>query len=132
VSAGQVKAPADANKPEVKEAVAADFMSAAPKIKSVFCEGLGKTVYLRAMSAAEKDDWFFQIAEAAKRKEEYTNMTAKLLVRCLCDGGGNLLFKPTDADALGKADAAILSALFEEASELCGLTTKAIEGAAKN
>lgn len=132
MSAGHMKAPVETKAPEVEEAVAADFMAAAPKVKGVFCEAFGKTVYIRAMSAAEKDDWFFQIAEAAKKKEEYSNMTARLLVRCLCDGGGNLLFKPTDADALGKADASTLAVLFEEASELCGLTAKAIEGAAKN
>lgn len=120
------------NRPEPKEAVAADFMAAKPRVKGVFCEAIGKTVYLRAMSAAEKDDWFFQIAEAAKRKDEYTNMTARLLVRCICDGAGNLLFKPTDAEALGKSDANVLSFLFGEASDLCGLNQKAIEGAAKN
>lgn len=127
-----MKAPVETKAPEVKEAVAADFMAAAPKIKGVFCEAFGKTVYLRAMSAAEKDDWFFQIVDVAKKKEEYSNMTARLLVRCLCDGGGNLLFKPTDAETLGKADAGTLVVLFEEASELCGLTAKAVEGAAKN
>ena len=132
MSAGKMKAPAEIKAPEGKEAVAADFMNAAPKIKGVFCEAFGKTVYLRAMTAAEKDEWFFQIADAAKRGEEYKNMTARLLVRCLCDGGGNLLFKPSDADVLGKADAGLLAMLFEEASELCGLTPKSIENAAKN
>jgi len=116
-----------------QEAVAADFMAAKPKVKAVWSEGLGKIVWLRAMTAADKDEWNAELVAAAKTGSEMRNVTARLLVRCICDGGGNLMFKPSDAVELGKSvDARILEHLAGEALNLCGLTPKAVEEVAGN
>ena len=66
----------------------------------------GGTVYVRSMSAAERDEWEASwLADDGKPKtarERLKNLRARLAVLVLVDDSGNRLFADEDADALGK------------------------------
>jgi hypothetical protein len=126
--------------PPVKQvAVANDFLSIKPRIKKVWSEYFQKDVCLREMSAAARDRYgsgmLKQTKDAAGKmamEADMSNQTAKLLVLCLCDEGGNLLFEEAHAAILGNVPAKALDELRKAAEELSGLGEEAVEGAVKN
>ncbi len=137
MSATKKEAPAE---PVKQVAVANDFLIAKPRIKKVWSEYFQKDVCLREMTAASRDKWqadmIREVKDAAgksKMETDLSNRTAKLLVRCLCDEAGNLLF-PDDRQAalLGNVPAKALDDLQAAAMELSGLNEAAVEAAVKN
>ena len=55
-----------------------------------------------------------------------------LVIRCVVDGAGNLVFTDRDYDALAKWDAADLQALQEACADHCGLNDDGLENLRKN
>lgn len=101
----------------------------------------GGTVWVRGMSAAHRDSFdsenfaLMAAAKAAGRPEQEalgTNARARVLVRCLCDETGALLFNPDDpaeADLLGARDTNVIERLARVARRLSALGDKAAEEA---
>lgn len=90
---------------------------------------LGGSVYLRGLTAAERDDYESESFRVTKGQPDVNmrNMRARLLVRSLCDEQGNRLFRNHDVEKLGKFQAKILDRLFAKAQELTGISDADIE-----
>jgi len=91
-------------------------------------------IYLRGLTSAERDQFesTLFVGEGKTRKQNFSNMRARLLVLTICDIEGKRLFADTDADALGKKSSKVLNKLFEKAQRLSGLGEKDVEELLKN
>lgn len=87
-------------------------------------------VYLRTMAAGVRCDWEVSLNDGEKRNME--RFRARLLVLCLCDKDGKLLFTPADAVPLAERSALIVNRLFDLARAMNGLGDKDIEELKKN
>lgn len=95
----------------------------------------GGTVYTRTISGTGRDELERAIAEktpGGKSRVSQVNLRARVAVRVLCDSTGNLLFKPEDAEELGKKSGKALERIFDRACLQSGLMAHGVEGAAKN
>lgn len=97
----------------------------------------GGDVYIRTMRGDERDE--FEGIEAQFRKtkgkgspQAMRGFRARLLVYTVCNEGGELLFKPEQAAALGGKSSAIVSRLFDVAAKLNGFTSEDVEELEKN
>lgn len=91
----------------------------------------GTTVYLRPMNGPET----VSLHKWQSETEERTGMDtmAHVLVRCICDEGGQRLFADDEAELLSSTIAAVdLRTLFDEAQTLNGLTEAEVEEAEGN
>lgn len=100
------------------------------KIVTVDVPEWGGTVHVRGMSGEERNS--YEMLLYAKETIDYSNVTARLLVRCICDDKGNRIFSDDDDKMLGAKDANVLYRLAETAKQLSGLSTTAQEDIAKN
>ena len=92
------------------------------------------TAIVRGLSAAERDAYEADVVIMRRtrsgRMEEgrdYHNIRAKLVVRCLVDPDGNLLYKPNEYDVLGTLPAAVVDPLWEAATRLSGMTDEDVQ-----
>jgi len=91
------------------------------------------TVYVRAMTSAEKDAYdrlMVRIGErgqTAVNAQRLDNVRALLAVRVLCDKDGGRLFKDTDAAALGKKSSKALQRVWDVARKLSGFDEEETE-----
>jgi hypothetical protein len=97
----------------------------------------GGTVYVRPMSAGERDRWEGELIERTeKRKESIVkateNMRAVFLAKCLCDESGALLFGPEDIEALAGRSYRAVDRAFEAAQSINGLSEADVEELEKN
>lgn len=99
--------------------------------EEVDCPEWGGTVFVRTLSAAERDRWEIR-CEDLKTKGLLSNVRASLLVLTLCDADGKLLFTENDAVELGKKSAAVVDRLFDVARRLNGIGQEQVEAAKKN
>src|SRR4051794_27746014 len=79
---------------------------------------LGGAVYVRMMTGNERDEYDGEIYDYNQRGKRFENFRARLLVRCLCDEAGTLMFAPSDAAAVGELPPSITLPLFEVATRL--------------
>lgn len=91
----------------------------------------GVTVYVRPMSASDRDAWDIEQYEAMdavrSRGGKYLGQfRSRLLVRCLCDENGAALFTPADIPALDAKSAAVLDRLYVVAQRVNGLGAKEV------
>ena len=93
-----------------------------------------KPIYLKSMSASERDSWEADgyILRKKGEKESLLDFRARFLVKCICDKKGNLLFKSSDVSLLSKKRAAALDYLFDIAQEMNGLKAKDIKEMTEN
>ena len=87
------------------------------------------TVYMRGMSASERDQWEMGLYEGKNKME---NIRARLVVLTLCDELGLRIFKNEEADLLGKKNAKVINRLFEIAQRLSAIGQKDVEELSKN
>ena len=97
----------------------------------------GGNVYLRAMSAAERDRYDFAVnLQQREMQEDPANphVRAMLVQRCLCDAKGALLFAdtPEDLDILAGKHGRVLDELFDECAKMNGLYAFLYEDLEKN
>ena len=78
----------------------------------------GGDVYVRVMTAAERDLWESELYEARQKGLPLKNVRARLAVRVLVDENGQRLFSDDDAAALGAKSGRALDRIFEAASRL--------------
>lgn len=111
---------------------ASDLLAAKPPAPTPLeIPTLGGRVYVRAMSATERDAWE---TEQWRRQQEVVagravglpnalvNIRARLVARTACDETGKLLFTVEQAAELGKSRADVLDAIWNVARRLAGLT----------
>ena len=84
----------------------------------------GGSVRVRGMSGTERDAYEASILEQRgnDRRVNLANARAKLVVRCLVDEGGQLMFTPDDVRLLGRKSAKALERVFDKARELSGMS----------
>lgn len=93
----------------------------------------GGPVYVRAMNAAERDEWdlYLSARREAKAAGEtdyiYRNARARLVVLCACDAEGNRLFGDDQAEALGRKSGRALERVFDTAWRKNGLGAEHVE-----
>jgi hypothetical protein len=94
----------------------------------------GAKIWLRTMSAAERDRYFMLSRKSPDSLEpDPENFRAKLLVFCLSDETGTRLFADDEAALLGAKCGNAIMQLFAEAQSLNLLVAKdAVEDARKN
>ena len=89
----------------------------------------GGKVISRGLSASQLDDYQQGMVETgpngkSRTKTKLDNVRAGLVVLCAVDEKGELIFKPSDAKALGEKDAAVIDRLWDVARKLCGMSTE--------
>lgn len=94
----------------------------APKVHRIEIPELGGHVWLKPMSAGERDR--FEIEHEASKK---LNFRARLAAASLSDEDGNLLFGPEDIPALSALPATAFDPILETAVKINGLTKEDIE-----
>lgn len=94
----------------------------------------GGTVRVRGMSGTERDAYEASIIEQRgnDRKVNLANARAKLVVRCLVDENGALLFTPDDVRVLGRKSAKALERVFDAARRASGMSEADIEKLTEN
>jgi hypothetical protein len=94
----------------------------------------GGTVRVRALTGEERDAFEEgQLQGKGKnRTVRLANIRAKLVSLCVVDADGKRLFSDADVAALGRKSAAALSAVFDVAARLSGLTEQDVEELAGN
>ena len=80
----------------------------------------GGEVYVRCLTATERDDWEASVMhmEGNKTKANLHNLRAKLVARTVCDEAGARLFEDADVATLGAKSAAALDRLYTVAARL--------------
>ena len=101
--------------------------------EKVEIEGWG-TAIIRGLSASARDQYEASVVILRRgrggRMEEgrdFDNVRAKLIVLCLVDPDGNLLFKANEYDVLGQLPASVMDQFWEVATRLSGMTDEDIE-----
>lgn len=98
-------------------------------------QAFGGTVYVRAMTANEKDAFEIDAARrrtAAGGDDAAIGFRSRVVAWTCCNAEGSRLFEFEDADALGKCDIATIDRLFEASDKLNGFTGRYVADAEKN
>ncbi len=79
-------------------------------------------VWVRAMTAREKDDWQMSLVsgKGKRRTLDQSDMSAKLAVRVCCDENGELIFGADDWKWLTEKSGKALTRIFDAAAKLNG------------
>jgi hypothetical protein len=86
----------------------------------------GGSLYIRMLTASERDKFEASCVGTGK-KQNLTNIRARLVVLCACDEAGERLFTDGDAEALGRKSAAAVDKVFGACSKLNGFSSQDIE-----
>lgn len=97
----------------------------------------GGTIYVRSLTAQERDSYDRAMVRVGPRGEAQTsnalnNVRALLLVRCVTDKGGTRLFGDKDATALGKKSSAVVQRVWAVAQRLSGMDAEEQEAIAED
>lgn len=96
--------------------------------KAVEIPEWGETVYVRGMTAGERD-WFDR---AARAEGGAGSLRAGLVCRCVVDENGERLFEPSDEAAIAELPAQVVEKLALEILRLSGLLQEEKEQLEKN
>ena len=99
-------------------------------INRVELPDIGDHAFVRTLSGTERDA--FESSLLAGKNKTLDNFRAKLLVRCLCDEGGERIFGDEDMAALGNTRADVLDQLFTAARRLNGIGNDDVKELTKN
>lgn len=105
------------------------------EIREVAVPQWNGTVYLRSLSAGEREMWEAGELEIQKNASEFqrrVHQRARLLALCLCDAAGNQIFGATDVLALSGRNDLAIDSLAEIAMRMNGIGQKAADEAAKS
>lgn len=90
----------------------------------------GVTVWVRGLTAAERDDYEAEMVKLKDNDEievDRSNARSKLLVRCIVDEDGERVFGDKDAEQLGGKASQPVSRLFNVAQELSAITDEDVD-----
>jgi len=104
------------------------------KVEEVHVPEWGGYVYVRTLTAAERDQFEQDIVEIkGKKVVTKDNVRAKLVARAVCNPETKeRIFTDQDIDALSKKSSAALGRIYNVASKLSGLSEEDVEELAKN
>jgi hypothetical protein len=97
--------------------------------------GPAASVWLRTMSAGERDRYFLQSRKGDSMELDPENFRARLLAYCLCDPNGKRLFKDDEVDLIGAKCGEAVNFLYAQAQDLNAFDkteTEKVEDARKN
>lgn len=106
------------------------FADDKPEIREVDVPQWGFKVFVRGMTATQRDQWEAEQIKIGKNgKTEFTqeNIRAGLVARCVCDADGNTVLRKDDIPRLGQKSAAAIDLLFGVAKELSGISQKDVD-----
>ena len=86
----------------------------------------GGSLYIRMLTASERDKFEASCVGTGK-KQNLSNIRARLVVLCACDEAGERLFTDGDAEALGRKSAAAVDKVLGACSKLNGFSSQDIE-----
>ena len=86
----------------------------------------GGSLYIRMLTASERDKFEASCVGTGK-KQNLTNIRARLVVLCACAEAGARLFTEGDAAARGRESAAAVDKVFGACSKLNGFSSQDIE-----
>lgn len=91
-------------------------------------------VCVHSLSGVERDALEASLMKIDGKKSvvKLDNLRAKVVVSSAYDQNDNRLFQDTDADALGKKNAAALNRIFTVAQRLSGITSEDVDELTKN
>lgn len=94
----------------------------------------GTKFRLQSITERERSEWesHLKVKRGQVTRESLTMMRARLIVRCVVDADGALVFRPDDAAEMLSVDSAITNSLFEACQEHCGISDADVEGLEKN
>ncbi len=95
-----------------------EFLSKSIKPRSVELPEWETSVFVRAMTTAERFGWS---AVVTKDETDAANNLMALLVRCICDESGLRLLTDADTEALAGKDFVVLDRIGKVAMELNGI-----------
>lgn len=96
------------------------------KCEPVECPEWGGTVYVRTITAKERDRWEL-LNENVKTSPGTANVRGSLLAMAICDEHGKSMFTMADAEALGAKSANVIDRLYEAAAKLNGIGNRDTE-----
>jgi len=99
------------------------------KIERLDVPEWGGYVYVRSMTASERDAWEGRLIESKNKVPEMRSMLASELV---CDENGKGVFTPDDLQALGRKSGAALDRVFDKVQQLNKVSEKDLEELAGN
>ena len=104
----------------------------ATRIERIDVPELGDCCYLRVLSARDRDAYEVSMYDGETWKPD--NLSARLLVLCLCDEDGVKLFDNAGegAKVLGDMPGSLIKPLFQKCRDINGMGTEALEQAVKN
>ncbi len=97
--------------------------------EDVFVPEWNGTVRVKGLTGKGRDAFEASLTTQKRRKVKMniSNVRARLLVRTIVDENNELLFKTSDAEALGQKSAAALDRIFTVAKQLSGMTDEDME-----
>lgn len=113
----------------MKELKREDFFNQEIRMEKVEIPEWDSFVYVRSMSAKDRDEMEGEAAIRNQRGEGlYTkDLRSLMTAKCVCDSEGNLLFKNGDFERLGDVDGQALSRIVPVALRLSGITEEDVE-----
>jgi hypothetical protein len=96
--------------------------------------GEGRGVYVRPLSASERDQWEGSITVQKKSGNEIQmeNIRARLVVLSACDDMGKQMFTGDHVEALGNRNSAAIDRIFKVAQKLSGIDEEAMKELSEN
>ncbi len=88
---------------------------------------LGGQVFVREMTAAERDKFDTSLLDDEGNAKESGNYRARLVAATCCDATGKLLFSATQITALGAKSASMIDRIADAAHQLNKLSKRAVE-----
>jgi hypothetical protein len=94
----------------------------------------GGDVLVQGLTARERDDFEISLSTGKGKSQEnnFRNLRARLVARCVVDEKGERIFGDADMTALGGKSAVVLQRLFEMAQKLSGFTSADVDELTKN
>jgi hypothetical protein len=89
----------------------------------------GGSVLVRGLTGRERDEFevSMTVRHGGQMVQDFANLRARLVARCIVDEDGQRLFTDSDVAALGEKSAAAIDRVFTVASQLSGLGEKDVE-----
>lgn len=89
---------------------------------------LGEPVYVRELTAKQKDDYVARIMPDGSTFQWHPNTTAEIVVMTLVTEDGTRIFDDDQAEELGsKTSASVIDSLFQQAIRLSGMNNQGVE-----
>ena len=86
-------------------------------------------IYVHTLTGGERDNWEQEIMRSRSKsgRIDIRNLKVRLIVQCVKNADGVLIFNPSDIPALQKKNAKPLDRIYQVAARLSGLSEDEVE-----